>query len=46
MRIATDWTEYKVLDTANGEKLEKIGGFVFLRPDPQVIWCKDKDLRP
>ena len=44
MRIATDWAEYKVLDTANGEKLEKIGGMVFLRPDPQVIWSKDKDL--
>ena len=44
MRIATDWTEYKVIDTANGEKLEKIGGFVFLRPDPQVIWNRDKDL--
>ncbi len=44
MRIATDWKEYKVLATANGEKLECIGGFTFLRPDPQVIWNMDKHL--
>ncbi len=44
MRVANEWTEYQVLDTANGEKLEQIGGYIFLRPDPQVIWNKDKDL--
>ena len=45
MKIATDWEEYKVLQTANGEKLEQIGGFTFLRPDPQVIWNKNIKLR-
>ncbi len=44
MKIATNWTEYKVLSTANGEKLECIGGYTFLRPDPQVIWNTDKKL--
>ena len=44
MRIATNWKDYKVLKTANGEKLEQIGGFTFLRPDPQVIWNTDKQL--
>ena len=44
MKIATNWKDYKVLKTANGEKLERIGGFSFLRPDPQVIWNVDKKL--
>ncbi len=44
MRIATDWKDYKVLKTANGEKLENIGGYTFLRPDPQVIWNNDKKI--
>ena len=41
MKIATDWKDYVVLSTANGEKLEHIGGYTFLRPDPQVIWKTD-----
>ncbi len=41
MKIATDWREYLVISTANGEKLERIGGYTFLRPDPQVIWKTD-----
>lgn len=44
MKIATDWKDYKVLKTAKGEKLEQIGGYSFLRPDPQVIWNVDKPL--
>lgn len=44
MKVATDWKDYIVLKTANGEKMERIGGFTFLRPDPQVIWGTDKQL--
>lgn len=44
MKIATDWTEYQVLSTAAGEKLEQIGGYTFLRPDPQVIWNTDSPI--
>lgn len=44
MKIAKDWKDYKVIATANGEKLERIGGYTFLRPDPQVIWNVDKRL--
>lgn len=44
MKIATEWKDYEVLSTANGEKLEQIGGYTFLRPDPQVIWNTDKKL--
>lgn len=45
MKIATDWKDYKVLKTANGEKLESIGGFTFLRPDPQVIWKTNQPIK-
>ena len=44
MKVAKNWKDYKVLSTANGEKLECIGGYTFLRPDPQVIWNTDKHL--
>lgn len=44
MKVATDWKDYKVLATANGEKMERIGGYTFLRPDPQVIWNTNKNL--
>ena len=44
MKVATEWKDYIVKATANGEKLENIGGFTFLRPDPQVIWKTDKNL--
>ena len=44
MKVATEWNEYIVLSTANGEKLEQIGGYTFLRPDPQVIWKTDKKI--
>ena len=38
MWLADKWNDYKILDTANGEKLESWGKYVFIRPDPQVIW--------
>ena len=45
MRIADNWTEYKVLDVSDGEKLENWAGYTLIRPDPQVIWSSDKHLR-
>ncbi len=38
MILADRWEDYKVLDTSDGEKLEDWGGYILLRPDPQVIW--------
>lgn len=40
MLLADRWTEYQVLDTGFGEKLEKWGDVVLRRPDPQVIWSR------
>lgn len=38
MWIADNWKDYEVIDTSNGEKLERWGKYNLLRPDPQVIW--------
>ncbi len=38
MWIADNWTDYEVIDTSRGEKLERWGDFILIRPDPQVIW--------
>lgn len=43
MKVA-NWKDYKILGTGNGEKLERWGDVILLRPDPQVIWKNDKDL--
>ncbi len=42
MFIADNLTEYKLLDTGDGEKLEDIGGIILQRPDPQAIWAKQQ----
>ncbi len=38
MWTAGRWKDYELLDCSNGEKLERWGGHVLLRPDPQAIW--------
>lgn len=38
MWIANQWKDYEVLDTTRGEKLERWGDYMLVRPDPQVIW--------
>ena len=45
MLIAKGWTDYEVIATGGGEKLERWGDYVLLRPDPQVIWSAKKPLR-
>jgi 23S rRNA (cytosine1962-C5)-methyltransferase len=44
MWLAENWKDYEVLDTSNGEKLERWGKYKLVRPDPQVIWNTDKKL--
>ncbi|MBD9085690.1 SAM-dependent methyltransferase [bacterium] len=38
MTLSNEWTEYKILDASNGEKLENWNYINLLRPDPQIIW--------
>lgn len=38
MWLADNWKEYEVLDCSGGEKLERWGDYILIRPDPQVIW--------
>lgn len=38
MRIADSWHDYTLIDTSNGERLEKWGNISLIRPDPQIIW--------
>ncbi len=44
MWIADNWKDYEVLDTSKGEKLERWGDYLLIRPDPQVIWDTPKKL--
>ena len=38
MRVSDKWKEYELLDCTNGERLERWGDIILIRPDPQVIW--------
>ena len=42
MWIANNWKDYEVIDTSAGEKLERWGKYLLVRPDPQVIWNTPK----
>lgn len=42
MFIANNWSDYQVIDTSAGEKLERWGDYILVRPDPQVIWDTPK----
>lgn len=41
--ITTAQKEYELLDSGEGEKLERFGDVVLARPDPEVLWGKQKD---
>ncbi len=38
MWISDQWKDYEVIDCSDGEKLERWGKYILVRPDPQVIW--------
>ena len=38
MWVAYQWKDYEIIDCSRGEKLERWGKYVLLRPDPQVLW--------
>ena len=42
MWLADKWKDYEVIDCSQGEKLERWGKYLLVRPDPQVIWDTPK----
>ena len=40
MKTVNDFSNYQILDMANGMKLETWNQVKLLRPDPQIIWTK------
>ncbi len=38
MWSSQNWKEYELIDCSDGERLERWGEFILIRPDPQVIW--------
>ncbi len=43
MYAADKWIDYELLDTSDGERLERWGEYILIRPDPQVIWKGKKE---
>ncbi len=42
MRTPKSWRDYELLDCSDGERLERWGDVILIRPDPQVIWKTNK----
>ena len=38
MRLSEHWKDYELIDTSDGERLERWGDIILVRPDPQIIW--------
>jgi 23S rRNA (cytosine1962-C5)-methyltransferase len=38
----SDWQEYELIDTGDGEALERFGPYTLIRPEPQVIWSRNQ----
>ena len=38
MWFSENWKDYELLDTSDGERLERWGDYILIRPDPQIIW--------
>lgn len=38
MRTVKGFSDYEIIDTGDGEKLERWGDVILIRPDPQIIW--------
>ena len=42
MFLSGNWKDYELLDCSDGERLERWGRYILVRPDPQVIWKGEK----
>ena len=45
MRAATTWQDYELIDATCGNRLERWGSALLVRPDPQVVW-KSAEKKP
>ena len=46
MRVSDFWKDYELIDAEGGERLERWGDIILVRPDPQIIWSgKREDAR-
>ena len=34
------WKDYELIDSGDGEKLERFGGYILARPEPKALWSK------
>lgn len=46
MFLANKWNDFEIINAGNGQKLERWGKYVLLRPDPQAIWPLEKSVKP
>lgn len=42
MWIADNWRQYELIDSGDGERLERWGDLIFIRPDPQAVWKSER----
>ena len=42
MKVSDNWKDYELIDCSEGERLERWGKYILIRPDPQVIWSTPK----
>ena len=43
MWSANNWNDYQLLDASDGERLERWGKYILIRPDPQIIWHSERN---
>lgn len=42
MFVSDKWKDYELIDAGGGERLERWGKYILIRPDPQVIWDSER----
>lgn len=42
MRVSHNWVDYELIDCSTGERLERWGDVILIRPDPQIIWNTER----
>ncbi|MEE3333118.1 MAG: class I SAM-dependent methyltransferase [Ruminococcus sp.] len=42
MRASDSWKDYELIDCSDGERLERWGNIILIRPDPQIVWSSKR----